>query len=195
MDKVKETAGKLLAEFSVGFPGEYAPTGLAGLFFGVLAAFGLNGGGRDQEKLAFWFFAVIGGILVLRSAFKTLRNKNHARKLYALLVHVLVFILLDLLARFLVPMVIILVVLAVAFFFLGGGSIGAFLNGLNSLQKEQPMVEEQAAEEQAAEEQPKTEKKVSVWRMNGMMRENLKVSRDGDAYYDPEDGEWHKIKK
>lgn len=38
---------------------------------------------------------------------------------------------------------------------------------------------------------PETE----VWRENGYMRENLKVSSDGERYYDPDDGEWHKIKK
>lgn len=179
MDKVKEIIGRILAEFGEGFPGEYAPTGLAGLFFGVLAAFGLNGGGRDQEKLAFWFFAVIGGILILSGVLKTLRNKGHASKLYALLVHVLMFILLDLLAQFLVPMVILLVVLVVLFFAFGGGSIGALISGLNSRQ----------------EEQPRVEKKVEVWRENGLMRENLKVNSTGDMYYDPDDGEWHKIEK
>lgn len=38
------------------------------------------------------------------------------------------------------------------------------------------------------------EKKVEVWRENGMMTENLKVSSDGERYYDPDDGEWHRIK-
>ena len=184
MDKVKKIIGNLLAEFGVGFPGEYLPTGIAGLFFGVLAAFGLNGGGRDQEKLAFWFFAVIGGLLVLRSVFKTLRNKGHASKLYALLVHVLMFVLLDLLAQFLVPMVIILVVLAVIVVFLGGGSIGSALDEVAAQREAQ----------RRAEEQAKEEKKVEVWRMNGMTRENLKVNSTQDMYFDPEDGEWHKIK-
>lgn len=31
--------------------------------------------------------------------------------------------------------------------------------------------------------------------MNGMMRENLRVSDDGERYYDPDDGDWHCIKK
>ena len=34
-----------------------------------------------------------------------------------------------------------------------------------------------------------------VWRMNGMMRQNLRVSSDQESYYDPDDGEWHLIKK
>lgn len=37
--------------------------------------------------------------------------------------------------------------------------------------------------------------KVEVWRMNGFMRENLKVSKSGDYYNDPDDGKWYKIKK
>lgn len=28
-----------------------------------------------------------------------------------------------------------------------------------------------------------------------MMRENLRVSDDGERYYDPDDGDWHCIKK
>lgn len=185
MDKVKEIISKLLAEFGEGFPGEYALTGLAGLFFGVLAAFGLNGGGRDQEKLAFWFFAVIAGFLILSGILKTLKNKDHASKLYALLVHVLVFVLMDLLAQFLVPMVIVLVVLAVIVVALGGGGIGAIISGLGS----------QQVEHMREEEPPRTEEKVEVWRENGMMRDNLKVNSTGDMYFDPEDGEWHKIQK
>lgn len=42
---------------------------------------------------------------------------------------------------------------------------------------------------------PATETKTEVWRENGMLRENLKVNSTGDMYYDPEDGEWHKIQK
>lgn len=36
---------------------------------------------------------------------------------------------------------------------------------------------------------------VEVWRNNGMTRENLKVNSTGDMYFDPEDGQWHKIQK
>ena len=189
MDKVKEIIDNILAEFGEGFPGEYVPTGIAGLFFGVLAVFGLNGSGRDQEKLAFWFFAIIGGILILSGVLKTLRNAGHDSKLYALLVHVLMFILLDLLAQFLVPMVIILVVLAVVVVFLGGGSVASLLSGLGSRQ-----IDTSWSEEPRHEEQPREEKKVEVWRRDGMMTENLKVNSSGDMYYDPDDGEWHKIK-
>ena len=47
----------------------------------------------------------------------------------------------------------------------------------------------------AAAETVQPAEKVEVWRENGMMRENLKVNSSGDMYYDPEDGEWHKIQK
>ncbi len=36
---------------------------------------------------------------------------------------------------------------------------------------------------------------VEVWRENGMMRENLKVNSSGDMYFDPDDQQWHKIKR
>lgn len=179
MNKVKEIFGKIFTEFGEGFPGEYAFTGIAGLFFGVLAAFGLTGGGADQEMLAFWVFAIIGGIMILIGVVKTLGNKDHTSKPYALVVHVLVFILSTLLTKFLVPVLITLVILAIAVVFFSGGSIGTIVNGSGSQHMEQP----------------RDEKKVEVWRENGMMRENLKVNSTGDMYYDPEDGEWHKIQK
>ncbi|MBQ8231490.1 MAG: hypothetical protein IJZ34_06165 [Lachnospiraceae bacterium] len=46
-----------------------------------------------------------------------------------------------------------------------------------------------------APEEPVRKEKVEVWRMNGMVRENLKVNSDNTMYYDPDDGEWKKIKK
>ena len=45
-----------------------------------------------------------------------------------------------------------------------------------------------------AEIEEETAPKVEVWRENGRMKEHLKVSSDGQRYYDPEDGEWHNIK-
>ena len=41
----------------------------------------------------------------------------------------------------------------------------------------------------------KEPKVTDVWREDGLMIEHLKVSRDGERYYDPDDGEWHRIKK
>ena len=37
-----------------------------------------------------------------------------------------------------------------------------------------------------------SEEKVEVWRMHGMVREDLKVNSDGTMYYDPDDCEWKK---
>ncbi len=36
---------------------------------------------------------------------------------------------------------------------------------------------------------------VKVWRGDGFGKEYLKVSSDGERYFDPDDGEWHRIKK
>ena len=43
--------------------------------------------------------------------------------------------------------------------------------------------------------EPEPKKEVKVWRENGYMKEHLKVSSDGERYFDPDDGQWHKIKK
>lgn len=44
-------------------------------------------------------------------------------------------------------------------------------------------------------EAPEEEKNVEVWKENGLMKEYMKVSNDGKRYYDPDDGEWHRINK
>ena len=44
-----------------------------------------------------------------------------------------------------------------------------------------------------AEPEAVEKKNVQVWRENGMMKDYYKVSSDGERYYDPEDGQWHKI--
>lgn len=49
-------------------------------------------------------------------------------------------------------------------------------------------------EDPAAPETPR-ETVTKVWREDGFGKEYLKVSRDGERYFDPEDGEWHRIKK
>ncbi len=43
------------------------------------------------------------------------------------------------------------------------------------------------------EPEPEPEKKVEVWRPNGLVNEYLKVNSDNTMYYDPDDGEWHRI--
>ncbi len=50
-------------------------------------------------------------------------------------------------------------------------------------------------EEKEETPSPKQEQTVKVWRGEGLGKEYLKVSSDGERYYDPEDGEWHRIMK
>ena len=56
--------------------------------------------------------------------------------------------------------------------------------------------EEDVFQLQQPAEQPVEQEKVEVWRRteNGG-REDLRVNSSGEMYYDPDDGEWHKIKK
>ena len=176
MEKVKYVLNSLLTELGMGL-GEYMLTGVGGLIFGVLAVFGLSGGGRDQEILAFWFLAIIAIIPILIGLIKTLKNGDHQSKLFALVDHALVFLVMRFIATLLVPVVIILVVLfVVAKVFLGVGVSDA-LQSFDS----------------TSEPEPETKKEVKVWRGEGLGKEYLKVNSTGDMYFDPEDGEWHKI--
>lgn len=79
----------------------------------------------------------------------------------------------------------------------GGGSDSSsgigMLAGLAGLYANTAIDEWLNTSEQTKKEHSYSEKKTEVWRMNGMMRENFKVNSSGDMYFDPEDGEWHKL--
>lgn len=55
--------------------------------------------------------------------------------------------------------------------------------------------EEREAKQKAEEAAREKNKKVEVWRENGLLNEYMKVNSDGTMYYDPEDGEWKKIER
>ena len=91
-----------------------------------------------------------------------------------------------------------LVVLGIFLQFMGINVIGWFLGLLDGLGQnlDQEQIEESytyVPDEEPEEEY--TTQQVEVWRENGYMKEHLKVSSDGQRYYDPEDGKWHNIKK
>ncbi len=48
-------------------------------------------------------------------------------------------------------------------------------------------------ENQTDTNQTKEKSKVELWRMNGMMRQNIQVNSDQTLYKDPDTGEWRKI--
>lgn len=69
------------------------------------------------------------------------------------------------------------------FLIVGATAVVTSTNGSDYKQEPEPVIKE---------EEKKT---VEVWRRDGYFAENLRVSRDGERYYDPDDGEWHRIKK
>ena len=89
-----------------------------------------------------------------------------------------------------------LVVLAVFLQFMGINVLGWVLGLLDGIGQDdtQEQIDEPFTYTPEAEIEEDPAPKVEVWRENGMMKEHLKVSSDGQRYYDPEDGEWHNIK-
>ena len=92
----------------------------------------------------------------------------------------------------LIPIVIGGVVLVIVLTFLGFNPLGAIMGAVSGSSGQ----EEDVFQLQQPAEQPVEQEKVEVWRRteNGG-REDLRVNSSGDMYYDPDDGEWHKIKK
>ncbi|MBO5059417.1 MAG: hypothetical protein J6C82_00705 [Clostridia bacterium] len=67
-----------------------------------------------------------------------------------------------------------------------GPSVGEQISDILAQDEERKRKEQEAAQSQ---------EKPEVWRMNGMLVENLKVNSDGTMYYDPDDCEWKKIEQ
>lgn len=135
-------------------------------------------------------FLVISLAMAAIGIFMSIRDiTDNSERIKQVLYHVAAWVV-GYLIFTLIGIVLVLFVGALFLQFMGINVLGTVGNWLsNTLEaEEQPR---QIVEE--ATSQP--EKKVEVWRENGMMRENLKVSSDGERYYDPDDGEWHKIKK
>lgn len=150
--------------------------------------------GSDDGTLGWIIALVCAGIGI----FLTIREaENRQEQLMDLAFHLGAFII-GVIAIHFVAVVIALFVLAIFLQFMGINVFGWLLGQLDRLtqnldsqeQIEEPFV--YVPDEAPEEEAPAP--KVEVWRENGYMRENLKVSSDGERYYDPEDGEWHNIK-
>lgn len=128
------------------------------------------------------------GVLVTVIPAKPMKNK-----LIVLGIHAAIWLVGYFLLKILIPIVIGGVVLVVVLTFLGFHPLGAIANAMSgsSGQAEDVFEYQQPPVEQTVERE-----KVEAWRMteNGR-REDLRVNSSGDMYYDPDDSDWHKLKK
>ncbi len=79
------------------------------------------------------------------------------------------------------------------------GAAFEYIENMKESEKNGPSITDTIMDVMSTPSEEKTEtvneEKVEVWRMNGMVREDLKVNSDGTMYYDPDDCEWKKINK
>ena len=159
---------------------------------GALMAFFTN---ASEDMVGFGW--IVGLICAGIGIFMTVRHEETRKdQLMDLAFHLGAFVV-GVIVMHLVAVVIVLLVVAIFLQFMGINVLGWLFGLLDGIgqddgqeQLEEPFV--YVPDEEPEEEAPA--KTVEVWRENGMMKEHLKVSSDGERYYDPEDGEWHKIK-
>ena len=158
---------------------------------GALMAF-LSATGEDMAGTAWIVGLICAGIGI----FMTVRHEETRQdQLMDLAFHAGAFIV-GIIVIHLVAVVIGLVVLAVFLQFMGINVLGWVLGLLDGIGQDdtQEQIDEPFTYTPEAEIEEETAPKVEVWRENGMMKEHLKVSSEGQRYYDPEDGEWQNIK-
>ena len=158
---------------------------------GALMAF-LSSTGEDLAGTAWIVGLICAGIGI----FMTVRHEETRQdQLMDLAFHAGAFIV-GIIVIHLVAVAIGLVVLAVFLQFMGINVLGWVLGLLDGIGQDdtQEQIDEPFTYTPEAEIEEETAPKVEGWRENGMMKEHLKVSSDGQRYYDPEDGEWHNIK-
>ena len=151
---------------------------------------GDTGGNAQFVTILFTGIAVILTIIgVLTTVIPAQPGK---KKLIVLGIHGAIWVVGYFLLGILIPIVIGGVVLVIVLTFLGFNPLGAIMGAVSGSSGQ----EEDVFQLQQPAEQPVEQEKVEVWRRteNGG-REDLRVNSSGDMYYDPDDGEWHKIKK
>ena len=140
-----------------------------------------------------WIIALVCAGIGIFMTGKEITDKQE--KLKDLGFHLLAFII-GVVAVYLFALVMGLVVLAIFLQFMGVNVIGWALGLLDGVDtRAVAQAEEEPFTYEPEEEPAEPEKKVEVWRENGYMTENLKVSRDGERYYDPDAEEWRPINK
>lgn len=159
---------------------------------GALMSFMTNMG--EEMVLTGW---IVGLVCAGIGIFMTIRHEETQKdKLMDLAFHAGAFVI-GIIAMYAFALLFGLVVLGIFLQFMGINVIGwvmGLLDGIGQNERQEQIEEPftYVPDEEEPEEEPT--KKVEVWRENGYMKEHLKVSSDGERYYDPEDGEWHNIK-
>lgn len=148
------------------------------------------GGNAGFVSALFTGIAVI--LTVIGVLVTVIPAKPMKKKLIVLGIHAAIWLVGYFLLKILVPIVIGGVLLLVVLTFLGFNPLGAIANAMSGSSGQQ----EDVFEIQQPAEQPAEQEKVEVWRMTESgRREDLRVNSSGDMYYDPDDGDWHKIQK
>lgn len=178
LGRIISMLSSIINEFIEGFFPEYLLTGIAGTIF--LIYYSVIEGFQDIG-IGFWFVFAIDALLIVLGVRWTILNKRHNNKVIAFVNHILTFFIIGFVGKIVLS---ILFVIAIAI------GLIAFLNGAEAVTSFFDFLTPTTDYPK-----PKQKEKVEVWRENGMMRENLKVNSSGDMYYDPDDGEWHKIQK
>ena len=159
---------------------------------GALMSFMTNMG--EEMVLVGW---IVGLACAGIGIFMTIRHEETQKdKLMDLAFHGGAFII-GIIAMYAFALLFALVVLGIFLQFMGINVIGWVLGLLDGIGQNAKQEQLDEGYTYVPEEEPEVEapaKKVEVWRENGYMKEHLKVSSDGERYYDPEDGEWHRIK-
>lgn len=178
MKKIGYILTSIISEFIEGFLPEYLLTGIAGTIF--MFYYEIAGGFKEFGG-GFWLVFVVDALLMALAVRWTVLNKDHDNKTIALIDHVLTFFIIGFVGKFILSLLIgIAVICGIIIWFKGAESITSFFSDFTP---------------SSPAPEPTQKKKVEVWRENGLMTENLKVNSSGDMYYDPNDGEWHKIQK
>ncbi len=151
---------------------------------------GETGGNAGFTNSLFTGLAVV--LTVIGVLLTVIPAKPAKNKLIVLGIHAAIWVVGYFLLQFIIPIILVAVLLCVVLTFLGFHPLSAIfrlISGSAPAQEENFVPVQQPTE-------PPAEQKVEAWRRteNGG-RQDLRVNSSGDMYYDPDDGDWHKIKK
>lgn len=176
--KIGYILASIIGEFIEGFFPEYLLTGIAGTIYMFYEEFA---GGIKEFGGGFWVVFAIDALLIALGIRFTVLNQRHNSKIIAIIDHILTFFIIGIVGKFILSLLIgIALICGIIIWFKGTEKITSLFSGFTSTSSDTKPVEKED---------------VKVWRENGMSKEYLKVNSSNDMYYDPEDGEWHKIQK
>ena len=152
--------------------------------------------GGDTGGNAGFVTAMFTGIAVILTVIGVLVTVIPAqpgkKKLIVLGIHGAIWLVGYFLLSIIIPIIIAAVLIVVVLTFLGFHPLSGILNMLYG----SGAAQEDVYEYQQPAEQPVEKEQVEVWREDEAgRRHNLRVNSTNDMYFDPEDGDWHPIKK